>query len=117
VIINILGTDYEVVIKDYAEEELFKRLCVSGFCDVYKKQLLICNPASFPGWEHADLNTLDIERRETIRHEIIHAFLNESGLSSASAKDTGWAANEEMIDWIAIQGPKIYAAWRAAGAI
>jgi hypothetical protein len=31
--------------------------------------------------------------------------------------DIGWAKNEEMVDWFALQGPKIYAAWKEAGAI
>ena len=28
-----------------------------------------------------------------------------------------WASNEAMVDWIARQGQKIYAAWREAGAL
>ena len=36
-------------------------------------------------------------------HEIVHAFLHESGLSSNSE----WAMNEEIADWIALQLPKI----------
>jgi hypothetical protein len=28
-----------------------------------------------------------------------------------------WATNEEMVDWIAIQGPKIYSAWKDASAL
>ena len=39
----------------------------------------------------------------------MHAFLNESGLqSAANACDGSWARNEEMVDWFAIQSPKIY---------
>ena len=41
--------------------------------------------------------------RKVLRHEIIHAFLNESGLRENSE----WAYNEEMIDWLAIMIPKI----------
>jgi len=28
-----------------------------------------------------------------------------------------WARNEEMIDWFALQGPKILKAWQEAGAL
>lgn len=42
-------------------------------------------------------------RDKVTRHEIIHAFLEESGL----ADNSEWARNEEMIDWFAIQLPKI----------
>ena len=43
-----------------------------------------------------------------LRHEIIHAFLNESGLSDSSNSVEAWAKNEEMVDWFAIQSPKIF---------
>jgi hypothetical protein len=42
----------------------------------------------------------------------------ESGLAdSAMQSPRGWAKNEEMIDWIAFQGPKIYEAWKDIGAV
>lgn len=54
-------------------------------------------------------------KKETLRHEIVHAFLYESGLSGSSSKiEGGWATNEEMVDWIAIQANKLIAAWKAA---
>ena len=47
--------------------------------------------------------------KETLRHEIIHAFLNESGLRYDAKESFGpWTQNEEMIDWFAIQSPKIF---------
>ena len=36
--------------------------------------------------------------KSCLRHEIAHAFLHESGLSSNSE----WAMNEEIVDWIAL---------------
>ena len=42
-----------------------------------------------------------------MRHEILHAFLYESGLRENSCTSFAWAENEEMIDWFAIQFPKI----------
>ncbi|MFD1464645.1 hypothetical protein ACFQ4L_00875 [Lapidilactobacillus mulanensis] len=38
------------------------------------------------------------------RHELIHAFLCESGL----AENSDWAQNEEVVDWIARQFPKLF---------
>lgn len=58
---------------------------------------------------------LEAYKRKCMRHEITHAFLYESGLSINSVTlDGSWATNEEMVDWMAIQGPKLYAAWTAA---
>lgn len=49
-------------------------------------------------WEDMDAYFMQV-----IRHEIVHAFLHESGLDS----NTNWARNEEIVDWIAIQFPKL----------
>ena len=50
--------------------------------------------------------------------EVCFAFFNESGLASSSFGIEGpWAKNEEMVDWIALQGPKIYKVWEEAGAL
>jgi hypothetical protein len=50
--------------------------------------------------------------KRTLRHEIIHAFLCESGLAANSVVfSDGWACNEEMVDWFAMQGEKIHDAW------
>ena len=46
--------------------------------------------------------------RQILRHEIVHAHLHESGLHDNSID--GWAVNEEMVDWIAIQLPKMVTA-------
>ncbi|HWP50616.1 MAG TPA: hypothetical protein VN626_02855 [Clostridia bacterium] len=114
--INVLGTKYEVITKKYDEAKAFKRHSVCGFCDGYMKRIVICDPVTFPGWEHEDKTTIGIAWGETVRHEIVHAFLNESGLANGAAQyDGGWAKNEEMIDWFTLQGPKIYAAWQEAG--
>ena len=46
---------------------------------------------------------------------MIHAFLAESGLSAnALSNYTSWAENEEMVDWIAIQFPKILEVFKEA---
>ena len=56
--------------------------------------------------------------KEVLCHEIVHAFFNESGLQDNSfGIDNSWARNEEMVDWIAIQGAKIYKAWQDADAL
>jgi len=45
-----------------------------------------------------------------IRHELIHAFLFKSGLDACAE----WARNEEMVDWLAIQFPKLMKAFQEA---
>ena len=58
---------------------------------------------------------LELWQRKTLRLEIVHAFLYESGLWQNSFKD--WARNEEMTDWIALQFEKMLDVFIKTGAI
>ena len=55
--------------------------------------------------EQTDRTWKELEhyKKRTIRHEITHAILFESGLDH----NTEWARNEEIVDFIAIQFPKL----------
>lgn len=116
--IKILGTDYEIIKKRYDEEEAFARRSIDGYCDGLAKRIVYCDMTTYAGWEHEEPDTIAACEKITLRHEIVHAFYYESGLADSSfVYDGAWAKNEEMVDWIAAQGPKLYAAWWAAGAI
>ena len=64
-----------------------------------------------------NLGDMEAYIRKVKRHEIVHAFLEESGLAECSGTSDAWAMNETMVDWIARMGEKIYKAWSDAGAI
>lgn len=116
--VNILGTDYEIIKKKYDEEEAFDRRSIDVYCDPYLKQIVYCDMTTYKGWENETPETAHVCEKDTLRHEIVHAFLDESGLLDSTIHyGGGWAKNEEMVDWIAVQGPKIYAAWQAADAL
>lgn len=116
--VNILGTDYTITIKKYDEDEAFARRSIDGYCDGMTKQIVVCDMATYKGWEHERPETAEAAKRQTMRHEIVHAFYQESGLADSTfTYDGPWANNEEMVDWIANQGPKLYATWREAGAL
>ena len=116
--VNVLGQPYQITVKKYDEDEAFARSTIDGYCDSYTKELVICDMTTYKGWEHETKETCDIAQRQTLRHEIVHAFLSESGLDQcASTVDGPWSKNEEMVDWFALQGPKIYAAWKGADAL
>lgn len=117
-IVKILGVDYTIIRKKYDEEEAFARRSIDGYCNGITKQIVHCDMSTYKGWENEDKATCERSECQTLRHEIVHAFFNESGLADSSfAYDGPWAKNEEMIDWFALQGPKIYAAWEAAGVL
>lgn len=116
--ISILGTDYTITKKAYADEPDFEKRSINGFCDSSLKQIVICDMTTYPGFENEPKAALAIDEQETLRHEIVHAFLSESGLADSSLQYNGpWAKNEEMVDWIALNGPKLYKAWVEAGAV
>lgn len=112
--VNILGTDYEIV---SGSREKYPRLKVAdGYTDTSIKQIVILD---FNTLEKDDANIKDFSylAKKVTRHKIIHAFFYESGLWVNSNDIEGWAMNEEMIDWLAIQFPKIHKAFKNADCI
>lgn len=117
--VSILGTEYDVEIKKYEEDPAFEKDNIDGYCDGLAKQIVVCDMSTYPDFAEETREDCEAAQKVTLRHEIVHAFLNESGLQESSIRyaERGWAKNEEMVDWLAIQGPKIYKAWEHAGAI
>jgi hypothetical protein len=101
--VNILGTNYEIIFKSIDEEPRLKENW--GFTDFHTKEIYIANDIE-KETENSCKNLIDFKNK-VMRHEILHAFLYESGLRENSNSTVAWAENEEMIDWFAIQIPKI----------
>ena len=96
--VDVLGTMYQVI---ESNESIEPRLGnVSGFCDQTVAQLVIHDMTNPSPMAKSDLEKF---KRKVTRHELIHAFLYESGLADSSE----WATNEEMVDWFAYQFPKL----------
>lgn len=107
--VNILGTDYSIERKNYCDDEAFGEREIDGYCDGFLKRIVICNICTYPGYEKETPDKHIAIEKSTLRHELIHAFYNESGLMhSTGTPSVGWSQNEEMVDWIAIQSPKIF---------
>lgn len=117
VTINVLGAEYTITVKKYDEDESFERCGIGGYCTGFTKQIVVCDMSTYKGLEYETLEALDAFTKKNLRHEIVHAFFEESGLADNSTTIEGWARNEEMVDWFALQGPKIYKAWQEAGAL
>lgn len=104
--VNVLGTKYKVVQSDSGKDIVLEK--ADGYCDYTTKTLVIKD--LLPAFD--SLGDLEKYRKRVIRHELVHAFLFESGLANES-----WAANEEIVDWIAFQFPKLLQAFKAADAL
>ena len=108
--IDILGTEYTLIVSQESEEPRLKEC--DGLCDETIKQLLVDSYSECRDDPTCKKN-LAVQIRKNKRHEIIHAFLFESGL----AENSGWAQNEEMVDFFAIQFPKLLKAFEQADAL
>lgn len=110
--VDVLGTKYRIEIRSYKEDEYLNKENCDGYCSEYEKLIVIADLKTVPGNEY-DTETESINKQKRIlRHELIHAFLNESGLSGCSNVWNGsWPKNEEMVDFFAAQIPKIVEAY------
>lgn len=107
--IDILGTEYRIEIHKVSEDSYMEKKGLAGYCEEENKLIVVADMSEEKYFVGMDEKAQEIYRKKTLRHEIMHAFLNESGLSDSSNRfDGAWAKNEEMVDWLAIQTPKIY---------
>lgn len=99
--VKILDTEYSIQLLREEDDPKFKE--IDGYTDLTTRRIVVCDRRS------NDL--MQVENPKVIiekvaRHEMVHAFLFESGLDTNS-----WADNEEIVDWIAIQFPKMQKAF------
>lgn len=97
--VDILGTIYEIKFKKSRDDERLEDS--DGYCDYTDKKIVIKLDNNF---DVGDFNWL---QRRSMRHEIIHAFMAESGLQSNWQHQEQWGHDETTVDWFAIQYPKI----------
>lgn len=105
--VNILGTEYQI--KLFTEEEKSSEWG-DGYTDFSTKEIYLLSLKQCEG----SMKDLKWYQKLILRHEIVHAFLFESGLN-ASSHLAPIAVDEELVDWIAIQSPKIWKAFEEAG--
>lgn len=114
--INVLGTEYRVETHKISEDNYLEKNRLAGYCGEESKLIVIADMSEKKYFPCMDEKEQETYRKKTLRHEIMHAFLNESGLSDSSNRyDGAWAKNEEMVDWFAIQSPKIFKVYKELG--
>lgn len=102
--IKILDSIYSLYYKTKQEDKMLETR--DGYTDNYLKRIVVVKDKEFS--DNWDQKAIEIYKKKVLRHEIIHAFLYESGLDVNSNKCYSWAENEEMVDWFAIQSPKLF---------
>lgn len=104
--INVLGTEIKVLFREEKQDLKLEEL--GGYFDATESLIVV----KIPEKDSMSVGNLENHQKKVLRHEIIHAFLHESGLDWSTAPSECWATNEEMVDWFAIQSPKIFKVFR-----
>ena len=107
--IDVLGTKYTVVVTTVAKDSFLKNC--DGYCDKTSKKIVVKAKDS-----SCELDDYEVYLKKIKRHEIIHAFLFESGLHE-NFKHNEWGHDETTVDWFAVQFPKLLKAFKEADAL
>ena len=107
----MLGTEYELRVLAREEDPNLEEC--DGYCDPTTKKLVVLD---YRPTQARDIQNAEVYIRQTKRHEIIHAFLFESGLGS-DWEHKPYGQEETTVDWMARQFPKLLEAFKAADAL
>lgn len=102
--VNILGSEWSVKFGNEKEYPNLEEM--DGYSDFSLREIVVDDMKSSQG-QTGTKSDLERYQKQVVRHEVIHAFLSESGLDSSSGAVKSWATNEEMVDWLAIQSPNV----------
>lgn len=105
--VNILGTEYKIIF-DVPDEEMPED--ADGCMDQSIQTIKIAEFES----DRNTIQDMNSYRKKVLRHEIVHAFLYESGMWNNSGSTNCWGMDETITDWIAIQSPKLFQAFKEA---
>lgn len=105
--VNILGVVYKITETTKEKAPLLEKC--DGYCDKTSKSIVITKET-----KDSELSNWEVYRKKILRHEIIHAFLFESGLHE-NFEHREYGHDETFIDWVAAQYPKIKRAYISAG--
>lgn len=106
--VSILGSNWKIIYKD--DDPAFEE--AKGYANHTTREIVIENLKYTDDPTDFNLEEQAIDQKRVLRHEILHAFLFESGLADSSNSVDAWAVNEEMVDWFARQSPKIYKVYK-----
>ena len=104
--VNILGTEISIAYK--TQDEDTKLYSCDGYADTSTNSIVVKDYEKSKDPMMVEKPELCINK--VLRHECVHHFFNQSGLAHL-------CDNEEVVDWIAIQFPKLYKAFNELGCL
>lgn len=110
-VINVLGTQYGIYL-DVPDSEDKLLLSCEGYCDKTTKRIVVRRG------DDCNLGDAAEYHKYVVRHELIHAFLFESGIGGDTIWDIeGQEHPEHMVEWVGMQFPKLIKAFQEAGVL
>lgn len=106
--VSILGSEWTIKYVD--DDPAFAQ--ANGITNDAAREIIIENVKMSDDPLDFDMQSQYINQKRVLRHELIHAYLYESGLGDSSNGCDAWAVNEEMVDWFARNSPKIFATFK-----
>lgn len=105
--VDVLGKNYKII---YAYEKDYPKLTdtdSTGLCEVYANKIIIKNIMK----DKSTYDNIEDFSRETLRHEIAHAFIHESGYNLSAADE------ENLVIWISTMFECLAVAYASTGAL
>lgn len=112
--VSVLGTAYTIKTIQKEKDNTLNSENADGYTDFINKTIVIADFDLIDEWKKDTEKTRILHRKNVLRHELTHAMLYESGLDICTSQNGAWARNEEIVDWIAIQGEKLHELWKSA---
>lgn len=107
--VKILGTKYTIRELDRNKDPILERC--DGYCDKTTKTIVVLKNTP-----DSDLGNFEEYKKKVKRHEIIHAFLIESGLQE-NFQHSEWGHDETTVDWFANQFQKMVEVFKKVGCL
>lgn len=79
--VNVMGQEYQILKVSRDQYKTCEGL--DGWCDAYGKKIYYVDPETDPDSDPIAISPEELVK-QVLRHEIVHAFLTESGLAANS---------------------------------
>ena len=101
--VNVLGVDYNISVNNKENDRSLNRL--NGYCDNSISEIVIRDDLMTPTEDTC--KDMSVFAHKIVRHELIHAFMDESGITGCD-----WKHDESLVDWMAVMMPKMVKAMK-----
>ena len=119
--VDVLGVKYKIEVRKVEDDtRLSDDEGREAYTNAFKKLIVLSDysdESQYP-YTSKDIIFRNERYKHVLKHEIVHAFIYECGLGcSSDQRKAPLFYDEQTVDWIAIQGPKLYKIWEKLGLV